>query len=234
MGEGGARAAGLALLPQWARLPGMKVCILGATGGTGRAATGAALDAGHTVGVLVRDPTRLGELAERVQVVQGNVTSAESVHRAVTGSNAVISALGPDSFRKGGLNSRAAPLVVEAMRAAGARRLVVVSGAGVDVPGDRKGVGPRLLGRALRVVASGGMAERQQEAQIVMSSGLDWVLVRPPHLVDGPATGRVRAGSDLQLGLRDQVTRADLGRFLVDQLTDTRFVGQAPFIAALT
>lgn len=75
------------------------------------------------------------------------------------------------------------------------------------------------------------MADRQHEAQLVISSGLDWVLVRPPHLVNGPPTGRVRAGADVQLGLRDQVTRADLGRFLVDQLTDTRFVGQAPFVA---
>ncbi len=75
------------------------------------------------------------------------------------------------------------------------------------------------------------MADRQREADLVMASDLDWVLVRPPHLVDGPATGRVQAGTDLQLGLRDRLTRADLGRLLVEQLTDPRFVGRAPFVA---
>ena len=210
----------------------MKVCILGATGGTGTAAATAARDAGHVVGVLVRDPNRLGPLSGWVDVVQGDATVADDVRRAVTGHEAVISALGPESFRRGGLNSRALPLVIDAMRAAGTRRLVVVSGAGVDVPGDRKGLGPRVLGRALRLVAGSGMADRQREAEIVMGSSLEWVLVRPPHLVDGPPTGRVRAGADLQLGLRDQITRADLGRFLVEQLTDGRFLGQAPFVAA--
>lgn len=107
----------------------MEVCIFGATGGTGRAAVTAALAAAHTVSVLVRDPARLGDLAERVSVVDGDVTFAEDVRRAVAGCDAVISALGPDSFRKGGLNSRAVPLVIEAMRATDARRLVVVSGA---------------------------------------------------------------------------------------------------------
>jgi hypothetical protein len=75
------------------------------------------------------------------------------------------------------------------------------------------------------------MSDRQREAELIMSSDLDWTLVRPPHLVDGSATGRVRAGTDLQLGLRDQITRADLGRFIVEQLNDSRFVGQAPFVA---
>ncbi len=71
------------------------------------------------------------------------------------------------------------------------------------------------------------MADRQREVDLVMASDLDWVLVRPSHLVDGPATGRVKAGTDLQLGLRDRLTRADLGRLLVEQLTDPRFVGHA-------
>ena len=52
-------------------------------------------------------------------------------------------------------------------------------------------------------------------------------------MVEGRArhAGRVRAGTDLQLGLRDKITRADLGRFVVQQLNDPRFVGQAPFVA---
>ena len=210
----------------------MVVCVLGASGGTGREATRAALAAGHSVRALVRTPAKLGELLDRVDAVQGDATVAGDVARAVAGSDAVISALGPDSFRAGGLHGRALPLVIDAMREHGARRLVVVSGAGVDAPGDRKGLGPRVLSRALRLVAGSAMADRQREADLVMGSGLEWVLVRPPHLVDGPAAGRVRAATDLQLGLRDRLTRAELGRFLVEQLTDTPFVGQAPFVAA--
>lgn len=210
----------------------MQVCVLGATGGTGREAVRAALDAGHAVRVLVRTPAKLGDLADRVEVVTGDATVADDVRGAVAGCDAVLSALGPDSFRKGGLHERVVPLLLDATRTAGARRLVLVSGAGVDVPGDRKGLGPRLLGRALRLVAGSAMRDRQREAELIMASGLQWVIVRPPHLVDGAATGRVRAGTDLQLGLRDQITRADLGRFLVEQLTDDRFVGQAPFVSA--
>jgi uncharacterized protein YbjT (DUF2867 family) len=93
------------------------------------------------------------------------------------------------------------------------------------VPGDHKSLGPKVLGRVLRLIASSAMSDRQREAELIMSSDLDWTIVRPPRLVDGSATGRVRAGDHLQLGLRDQITRADLGRFVVEQLNDSRFAG---------
>ncbi len=113
----------------------MVICVLDATGRTGREATRTALAAGHSVRALVRTPSKLGELLDRVDAVQGDATDADDVRRAVNRSDAVISALGPDSFREGGLYERALPLVIDAMREHGTLRLVVVSGAGVDAPG---------------------------------------------------------------------------------------------------
>jgi nucleoside-diphosphate-sugar epimerase len=48
----------------------MRLLILGATGGTGRALVGLARERGHEVTAFVRSPQKLGPLADRVTVRQ--------------------------------------------------------------------------------------------------------------------------------------------------------------------
>jgi uncharacterized protein YbjT (DUF2867 family) len=73
-------------------------------------------------------------------------------------------------------------------------------------------------------------ADKDRQEDIVRSSGTDWVLVRPTVLNDQPARGSVRAMTDLS-GLRGgTIARADVARFVVDQLTDDQWLRRAPLI----
>ena len=71
---------------------------MGATGGTGRQLVQQALERGHIVTALVRDPSALGVEHPRLQVVRGNVLDYASVEAAVRGQGAVLSALGHKQF----------------------------------------------------------------------------------------------------------------------------------------
>ncbi|WP_431906304.1 NAD(P)-dependent oxidoreductase [Amycolatopsis thermoflava] len=74
----------------------MKLTVFGATGGTGVEIVRQALAAGHQVTAVVRDPARLDVPPQaRLEVVTADVFDADSLVPAITGREAVLSALGP-------------------------------------------------------------------------------------------------------------------------------------------
>jgi putative NADH-flavin reductase len=76
----------------------MKILIIGATGGTGKAIVEQALSQGHAVTVLARNPTKITIKHEQLVVVKGNVLDYDSVDHAVHGHDVVVSALGHKHF----------------------------------------------------------------------------------------------------------------------------------------
>src|SRR5262245_6988235 len=103
----------------------MKFAIVGATGGIGRQLLQQARAAGHDVTALVRHPSGM---PAGVQVVQTDLATAEpaALESALIGVDAVLSALGPRPLSEAGVVSRGTRAIVEAMRAIGVRRIVVV------------------------------------------------------------------------------------------------------------
>lgn len=210
----------------------MRLAILGATGRTGRQLVAQALAAGHEVSALARDPSKLDGARERVQVVQGDATDAGAVERLVGGADVVLSALGPQGVREGGLHARSIAAVLAGMERRGVRRYLAVSGAGADAPGDRKALGDRIASRLMHLLVAPTVTDKEAELSALQRSGVEWVLVRPPRLTEGPLTGRYRVGLDVALGPRAIVSRADVAHFLLHQLEGAEWVGKAPFIRA--
>jgi putative NADH-flavin reductase len=205
----------------------MRVTVFGATGRVGRHVVVAARTAGHEVTILSRAP----ELPPGMEmaVVRGDVTDLAAVRSAVRGSEAVISAVGPRH------NAEADELALEegmqnvtqAMAEAGVRRLVVLSGAAVSVPGDRKPAIDRVVSRFVRLAAGHVVGAKQREFAVVAATDLDWTAIRPAIVTDGPARGYVLS---LELRPGARTTRADVGQAMVDQLTEETFLRQAPFV----
>jgi len=209
----------------------MKLTVLGGTGRIGRLVVEQALAGCHDLTLLVRDPLKLGPVAERVRVIPGLVNDPAAVRAAVAGAEAVISALGPDgntadqvvALREGMLT------VIKATRDVGVQRIVNLSGAAVDAPGDHKPIVDRLASRIVRLVSGHVVAAKQAEFDELMASGLEWIAVRPPLVTGGPHTGRYRAGLDvLHPGAR--ISRADIADFILAQAAEPTFAQAAPFV----
>ncbi|PRZ08857.1 putative NADH-flavin reductase [Isoptericola sp. CG 20/1183] len=208
----------------------MKIALVGATGRTGRHALTTALEHGHDVSVLVRRPDRLpAEVRGQVRVVVGDSTDPAALGELVRGAEAVVSALGPTA-KEADLHTRTARALVDVMAAHGPRRFVGVSGAGIDVPGDRKAGKDKVISWLIRTLGGDVVKDKPAEHAVWSASGLDWTLVRPPRLVDGEATGRLE--HDAHRSTRSTtIRRADLGAFLVDVAEGDRYARQAPFVA---
>ncbi|MDQ3741434.1 MAG: SDR family oxidoreductase [Actinomycetota bacterium] len=211
----------------------LRVAVFGASGGVGRLATEQALERAHEVVAYVRSPAKLGLTHERLRVVAGELTDREAIEEAVRGANAVISALGPSLDRK----ATGMPLVdgtrniVEAMRATGVRRYVGMATPSLRDPRDKRSLIGTIVPVMGRVLLPRAYRELLAMSQIVIDSDLDWTIARFSQPTDKPATGAVRAGflGTDKVGMA--ITRADIATFLLDQVTDARFVRAAPAIS---
>ncbi|NMR20112.1 NAD(P)-dependent oxidoreductase [Cellulomonas fimi] len=209
----------------------MRIALIGATGRTGTYALHTALDRGHSVTVLVRDPGRLpADTRERVRVVVGDATDPAALADLLTGADAVVSALGP-AGRQPHLHTRTARALVELMSTTGPRRFVGISGAGIDVPGDQKTTKDKLISRLIQTLGGEVVKDKPAEYQVWAASDLDWSLVRPPRLVDGPASDRPLEHHAHRSTRSTRITRSDLGAFLIDTVEQGLYPRLAPFTA---
>ncbi len=206
----------------------MELAILGASGRIGGHLLTWALDSGHDVRALVRNPQSVG-LAAGLAVIQGDATDGHAVAETVAGADAVLSALGPRGAKTPALLTTAAQNIVVAMDKAGVRRLISMSAAGAFIQGDpnmgrlTKWVLPRLLAKTFADV-------RGMEA-IVAATDLQWTMVRASRLVDTPVTGHYRVQPEYPPPGGRKISRADVAHFMASALTDGSWVRGTPALA---
>ena len=224
----------------------MKLTIFAATGGIGRHVLEQAVGAGHEVTAVVRDPKKLSEqVRQKVRTVTVDLAAPDlgSLKSAVAGADAVLSGLGPRSASGAGIASRGTRAIVQAMKAAQARRLVVVSAApSGTVPSPGRPHPPKhdpgdglfmrnLFGPLIKAALRKHFADLALMEDVLRDSGLDWTVVRPPRLTGAPVTGTYRTayGQNLQGGAF--VSRADVAHFMLRVLDQPETLEQAIGIA---
>ncbi|HOX20026.1 MAG TPA: SDR family oxidoreductase [Gemmatimonadales bacterium] len=210
----------------------MRLLVIGASGATGQHLVDQALQAGHAVTAFVRDPARLPLTHAALRVVAGDAMRRESLGPAVGGHDAVLCILGakpegvdaPRGQPGVPVCSAGTKHLIEAMTAAGVRRLVVVSSASV---GESRGTGRFPAPWVLRTLLREVMDDKEIQEAAVRGSGLDWTIVRPVKMTNGPRTGRTQVGPTLRWGLGSKVSRADVAAAVLDTLSDASSIGAA-------
>lgn len=202
----------------------MRIIVFGATGGTGREVVRQALAEGHQVTAFVRNPKRPINGDERLQAVVGDALDPQAVAEAIAGQDAVVVALGSRDRGKVRVRGEGTANVIRAMETHHVPRLVVVSAGGV---GDSYREVPLLIKALIKTVLRHTYRDHEEQERHVLNSELDWVIVRPAMLTDGPATGRYHdsmANGDSGSG---KVSRADVAGFVLRQLGDDRYLRKA-------
>ncbi len=198
----------------------MRLTILGATGGIGRLLLPLALDEGHYVTAFARAPEKITLKDSCLRVMGGELFNSEQMATAIQGSDAVLSAFGPTTLLRTHLRRDFGRTLVEALRATGVSRFLHVSTAFLFTEG---GFPVNIMANTLfRNVTTDSRDCETEMAQ----RDLDWTIVRPPRLLDSPATGNARivAGQLPKGGLT--ATRADVAAFMLREVTQPQFVRQ--------
>jgi len=207
----------------------MKLVVIGATRGIGRCLVELALEKRHEVTALVRNPDRLDAAAGRPTVVQGDILDAASVEKALEGSDAVCTTIGIGPTRKPvTVFSEGIRIVIAAMQATGTRQLACVTGIGA---GDSKNHGGFFYDRIINpLLLKTIYADKDREEAVVRASDVEWVIVRPGFLTNGPLTGQYRVLTDLTGMTAGKISRRDVAHFVLTELTEKQYVGQTPLL----
>ncbi|HEY1742738.1 MAG TPA: SDR family oxidoreductase [Granulicella sp.] len=200
----------------------MKVLVFGATGKTGGLIVDRAVAKGHEVTVLVRDANKFTR--EGVRILTGDATKPNDVLKAVRGQEAVIDAIGGATpYKTTRLESTSVRNIIEAMQTEDVQRLIVISMMGL---GESRAQAPFWYKYLLMTTfLHGSTADKALMEGEVTTSGLDYLIARPPILKDEPPTGSVTVLGSGAIG--HAITRADLANFLVDQLEGNDHLGRA-------
>ena len=208
----------------------MHIALLGATGGTGRHILAEARRQGHLVTALVRAPDKAYGL-DGAEIVQGDARSVEQLAELFRGKDAVVSTLGTgvSPFKSVHVLSQATQAIVDAMRQTNVGRLVCITGMGA---GDSRGHGGFFFERLFKPLLLHHVYEdKDRQEAVIRSSGLDWIIVRPSVLNNNQQSREVRALTDLNGFNGGTISRADVARFVVEQLDSDQWLRQAPLIS---
>jgi len=205
----------------------MNIVVIGSTGRTGRLVLEEGIRRRHAMTAFTRRPDALADIAGLGMVIRGDGRNLEDIRRAVRGQDAVISIVAPEGRGPTTVVSDVARAELTAMREAGVRRIVTVSVSAIE------GRRPWILINLVRWILRKPYADFARMEQLVASSGLDWTIVRPPYLSNGPTTGRVRreAGrKDLAHGPY-HISRGDLAATLLDLAEDSNHLGEVLLVS---
>lgn len=208
----------------------MNLLIIGASHGIGLETVKRALEKGHTVTAFSRHPERIGLTHPNLRAVAGDVLDPSSLDLAMAGQDGVIVSLGiPPTGKPVTVFSEGTRKIIGTMKKHGVKLLICITGIGA---GESKGHGGFFFDKIFQPLLLNTIyQDKDRQEKIIKESGLDWIIVRPGFLTNGPLTEKYRVLTDLTGFTSGKISRADVAHFLVSQAQDPTFLHQTPFIS---
>ncbi len=207
----------------------MKLLLIGASQGVGFELLQQALQTGHDVTLIARNPDRLEINREHLNVVKGDILNKSVLEQTVNGQDAVCVTIGIKPTRKPvSVYSEGTRTVIEAMKKSSCRRLLCVTGIGA---GDSRGHGGFFYDKIIKpLLLKTGYEDKDRQEAIVRQSDLDWEIIRPGFLTNGPRTGNYRVLTNLSGVKAGNISRADVADFMLSEVAEMRYGRQTPLL----
>jgi putative NADH-flavin reductase len=216
----------------------MNIAIFGASGATGTLLTRRCLAAGYNVRALLRNPEKF-PLREQVHVVQGSPFDLASVSQTIQGTDAVLSALGARSLKKEDILERAVPRIIAAMQESlsqpnPVRRIIVLGSAGaLSTSLDKQPAWRRWIVQKIvyNTFLKWPVASQISQWNDLSHSDLDWTMVMPPMLTNGPARGLYRIDGEALPPNGSRISRADVADFMMQQIDSRQWIKKGVYLS---
>lgn len=207
-----------------------RISVFGATGLTGGLVVKHALDQGHEVVALVRDPSRMTLRHPSLRVIGGSPISVTDVERCMQDVDAVIHCLGIGGKGNGQpttLVSDSVKVVLSAMQRRGVARIVCMSNVGAGGSGTwfaNRLIIPLFLRWLVPIIE-----DKNRMESALRASPVEWVSVRLPNILEGPDKPIRMCADGRGIGL--SITAESAARFLVEQTGSSRSSLSSPSIS---
>lgn len=195
----------------------MKIAVFGATGRVGRHFVELALEKGHELQLLVRNKQDWMD-HDKLTIHIGDAREYSDVEKTLAGAEAVFSALGTD---KTTTLTDFVTALVPSMEKLRIKRVVTIGTAGILQSRTQPELYRFQSGESNRKLT---FAAEQHAAvyETFRDSSLDWTIVCPTYLPDGPLTQEYRTEEDMLPVEGKQISTADTANCAYTVLTESQ------------
>jgi putative NADH-flavin reductase len=199
----------------------LNILVIGANGGIGKQAVEIALEAGHHVTAILRNPAKLAITHVNLQIIKGDVMRHETFEEYIEGKDAIISALGTNAVTKPTiLYSEGNKNLLKAMKKKGVRRAFFISASALEIspvlPFYVRIVEKYVVQKILRHMYD----DLRIMEKLIKESDTDWTIMRPPRLTNKAVTGKYRFAINSFLKNCLSISRADLAHFMINNIAN--------------
>lgn len=204
------------------------IAILGGTGKVGVHVANQAIQDGYDVRLLVRNPDKVKNNGERVQLVKGDAQNKEDLRSLLKGSRIVINCFG-QPLKAEPIYSEVTNNLLSIMGEYHINRYIGVTGASLTIQGDMKKWLNSLGAKVFECIFSKMINDKRKEHNILLHSNSNWTLVRLPFVKEGVEIKRVKENlTDMPGSI---INNGTIAKFLIEQVEDHRYIRKAPFIS---
>jgi uncharacterized protein YbjT (DUF2867 family) len=196
------------------------ILVMGASQGIGQAVCQAVVANGNTVRAMSRSGRMPGNITRNCEPFAGDARKADDVARALDQIDVVVQTLGlPPSLdlllKPVTLFSEATRVLLPQMKKLGVNRLVSVTGFGA---GDSQGAINLFQRLPFKLLLKNAYDDKSVQETLITGSGLDWLIVRPGVLTNGPVSGKYRVLSKPSEWRNGIISRADVADFIAKRI----------------
>ena len=207
----------------------MKIAIIGASRGIGYQLLKLAVEEGHEVTALLRNPDKLQIAYDNLHVIKGDILDPASVAAVTDDQGGICVCIGiPPSMKSVEVFSKGIENVLASINDNPEQKLIVITGIGA---GESKGHGGFLYDRVFNpLLLKEIYRDKDREEALIKESRANWLIVRPGFLTNGPRTGKYRVIDNLTGVTAGKISRADVADFMLKQLMEPTHFGKTPLL----
>lgn len=205
----------------------MKIIVFGATGGVGQSVVKQAVENGFEVTAFVRTPEKLQTTHEKLTIIKGDTFNQQEVTAAIAGHDAVVSCLGSSQGMKKSTELQdMVKNIVAGMQEQDVKRIVYTASAGIynELPG--------ISGKLMMGMLKNALTDHRAAVDWIESHGLNYTIVRPMGLTNGPFSGQYREAAEGVPEKAKSIARADVAHFILKALNNPQYENTSIGIAS--
>jgi len=200
-----------------------KIIVFGATGPTGREFVKQAMEEGHELTLIVRDPGSLNVSHPKLKIIKGDALECSSFEKEMMGKDAVISCLGSGGKTKPTtIYSKGIENIISTMKPSGVKRLTCITAMGLSINDKMSFLGKILTKFVAQQLYKEPYKDMRIMEKILEQTNSDWTIVRPPMLTNKAKTGIYRVGINEHLSKPMSISRGDLACYMLHSIDDAK------------
>ena len=210
----------------------MKIAVFGASGAIGRQFVNLALNDGHELYVYSRREINLPD-PTKTKLFIGELSDFEKINGTIKHADAVVSLLGPQlKFSYPGMPIASGHKnIIRAMKDQNVSRFITIATPAIKFEKDKTSIITVLPKVMARLFLNKPYKEIVAVGNLTKSSGLDWTIIRFLAPINGEPTGKVMVSFG-DRKIRFKITRKDIAKFILQELTDKKYINSMPIIGS--